>query len=322
MRSLSTLLKYILIVLFTTNLCVFCYAQKLARFEFTQYHMGNDIRIVLYAANSDIAIKAAASAFDRFAELDDIMSDYRANSELMKLCSKSGGAPVPVSKDLFDVLKKSQEFAELSNGAFDVTCSPIVRLWRTARKTKVLPKENEISAARALTGYKFLKLNEAHKTAQLMKLGMQLDLGGIGKGYGADQAQIVLKHLGIKSALIQAGGDIVVSNPPPGKEGWVVQVSNAATAAEGPDLTFANCAVSTSGDTEQFVEIDGKRYSHIVDPRTGIGLTDRIQVTIIAPNGTTSDGLTKIVSVLGPKIGIPLTQKYRGTKVYFRYATN
>lgn len=294
-------------------------SEPLQRYEYKEYHMGVDVRIAVYAPSENAAIEACGAAFERFAELDSIMSDYRANSELMRLCAKAGGAPVPVSRDLFKVLQRSQELAEWSEGAFDATCSPIVRLWRQARKSRSLPSQEEIAKARALVGWRKMRLDPRKRTVQLLIPGMKLDLGGIGKGYADDCAQEVLKRHGIESALVEAGGDIVVTNPPPGQSGWRIQVANAQNAASPPVLLFSNCAVSTSGDTEQFAEIAGKRYSHIVDPRTGFPLTDRIQATIVAKDGLTSDGLSTAVSVLGAEKGRELAKRYKGTAAYIRF---
>lgn len=293
----------------------------LTRFEYTEYHMGVDVRLVVYAPDRATAERACTAAFERFAELDTIMSDYRADSELMRLCAKAGGPPVPISRDLFVALQRSQEVARRSQGAFDVTCGPLIALWRNARKTHSLPPPEEIAHARTLVGWQKLRVDESRRTAKLLVLGMKLDLGGIGKGYADDCAQQVLKRFGITRALVEAGGDIVVSGPPPGQEGWKIRVANAnisTSAADAPILYFANTAVSTSGDTEQYVEIDGKRYSHIVDPRTGQPLTNRIQTTIVAKNGLTSDSLSKVVSVLGPKKGMAVVKMY-GAKAYVRF---
>ena len=264
------------------------------------------------------AERACAAAFERFAALDTIMSDYRADSELMQLCAKAGGPPVVVSRDLFKVLQRSQEVAQRSNGAFDVTCGPLITLWRKARKTHVLPTSEEREQARTLVGWQKLRLDSRKRTVQLLVPGMKLDLGGIGKGYADDCAQEVLKKQGITHALVEAGGDIVVSNPPPGEKGWKIQVANAGVTSNSPLLLYANTAISTSGDTEQFVEISNRRYSHIIDPRTGQALTDRIQVTIVAKDGLTSDGLSTAVSVLGAEKGQELAKTYPGTTAYIR----
>src|SRR5262245_2311233 len=253
----------------------------LSRFEFAEPHMGTQFRIVLYAPTKDTAEKAAKAAFARVAELDGIMSDYRSSSELMRLCKKAGGAPVRVSGDLFYVLQRAQEVSRRSAGAFDVTVGPVVRLWRRARRTRQLPDPEKLKTALALVGWKNVVLDEKARTVQLLKPGMQLDLGGIAKGYAADEMLKVLARHGLKRALVAAGGDIAVGEAPPGKAGWTVAIAAVDAKKEGPSrLVLARAAVSTSGDAEQYVEIGGKRYSHIVDPRTGLGLVGRMSATV------------------------------------------
>jgi thiamine biosynthesis lipoprotein len=221
---------------------------------------------------------------------------------------------VAVGEELFFVLAKAQELAQRSDGAFDVTVGPVVRLWRKARRAKQLPDAEELAKARALVGYRNVRLDEKARTVQLLKPGMQLDLGGIAKGYAADEALAVLRREGVTRALVAAGGDIAVSGPPPDAEGWTVGIAPVEDPERKPQrhLLLKDYAVSTSGDAEQYVEIDGKRYSHIVDPRTGVGLVGRQSVTVVAPKGVQADSLTKVVSVLGPERGLPLIEATEG----------
>jgi thiamine biosynthesis lipoprotein len=144
---------------------------------------------------------------------------------------------------------------------------------------------------------------------------MRLDVGGIGKGYALDEAMKVLKTNGISRALVSGGGDMAVSEPPPGKDGWKVELSEVETNAAKEFVLIKNCGLATSGDTFQRLEIDGKRYSHIVDPRTGIGLTDHSLVTVIASNAMTADATSKPVSVLGPREGLKFVESIPGAKV-------
>jgi thiamine biosynthesis lipoprotein len=291
---------------------------SLQRFSFTEPHMGTRFKIIVYAPDEATANKASQAAFARIAELDGIMSDYRPSSELMQLCKKAGGDPVKVSDDLFRVLTQAQAVSELSGGAFDVTVGPVVRLWRRARKVKEMPDDRELAAALALVGYRNIRLDPKAQTVQLLKAGVQLDLGGIAKGYAGDAAQEVLKKHGVTRALVAAGGDIVVSDPPPDARAWKIGIA----PLEDPDaepkhyLLLKNAAVSTSGDAEQFVEIGGKRYSHIVDPRTGLGVVGRMSVTVVARRGLDSDPLTKIAAVLGPEKGLPLIEKWEGASAF------
>jgi thiamine biosynthesis lipoprotein len=291
---------------------------KLARFTFREPHMGTLFKIVLYAADELSADRAAKAAFQRIAALDAVMSDYRPASELMQLCQKAGGDPVRVSEPLFYVLARAQEVSRLSDGAFDVTVGPVVRLWRRARKTQQLPDPEKLSRARSLVGYQNIRLDEKSHTVQLLKPGMQLDLGGIAKGYAADEALGVLQQHGITRALVAAGGDIAVSGPPPDAEGWTIGIAPLEDPNRKPSryLLLHDAAVSTSGDAEQYVEIAGKRYSHIVDPRTGIGLVGRKSVTVVARHGIMADSLTKVVSVLGPERGLAIIEGLEGVSAF------
>lgn len=283
--------------------------------------MGVRARMVVYASDKSAAEDACRAAYNRIAYLEDIMSDYRPSSELMRLCTKAGGDPVPVSGELLDILVRSDELSRRSDGAFDVTIGPVVKLWRTARKSGILSSQEQIDSARKLEGWRKVIINKRKSTVRLETPGMQLDLGGIAKGYACDEAIRVLKEHGIKSALVEMGGDIAVSGPPPGKKGWEIEITNASDPAH-KKIVLYNAAISSSGDTEQFVDIEGKRYSHIADPKTGLGLTTRTAVTIIAPDCTTSDGLSTAVSVLGEEKGQELVKTYPGVSVYVRSVVN
>ena len=283
-------------------------AKPLQRFEFSHPAMGTLVTITFYAPDAAAAKSAAAAAFQRIDALEEIMSDYQADSELMRLCDQPFGTPVPVSKELFDVLQRSQRMSKLSDGAFDVTVGPYVRLWRFARKRKVLPTPAEIAAARAAVGWQKLRLDAHARTVTLLVPNMRLDLGSIGKGYAADQAMQVLKGRGIDRAMVAASGDIAVGDPPPSQPGWKIGIAALGSTTNRLPLTVLlhKAGISTSGDTEQFIEINGVRYSHIVNPATGLGLTNRIQATIIGPDATTTDTLDTTLSLLGVKRGLAL----------------
>jgi len=296
----------------------------LSRFEFSQPHMGTRFQIIVYARNAATASRASDAAFERIARLDDTMSDYNPRSELMSLCQRAGGPPVPVSEDLFQVLARSQALAERTDGAFDITVGPVVRLWRRARRQHEMPAVDELAHARELVGHEKLRLDPRARTAQLLKKGMLLDLGGIAKGYAADQALAILKRHGITSALVVAGGEVAVSAPPPGRKGWRIGIAPLESPDRPPTrfLLLHDAAVSTSGDAEQYVEIEGKRYSHIVDPRTGIGVVGRSSVTVVASDATTSDGMATAVSVLGPEQGLELVRSTPATAALIIRATD
>jgi thiamine biosynthesis lipoprotein len=270
--------------------------------------MGTTFRIVLYATDKELAKKASADAFARVAELDGIMSDYKKDSELMKLC-RTSREDVKVSDDLFAVLTAAEKLSKASGGMFDVTVGHATQLWRLARRTQKMPDPAEFIGARATIGYWNVELDAAKKTVKLLRPGMQLDLGGIAKGYAADAALKVLKEKHqITRALVAASGDITCGDPPPDKPAWDVDIAPIAKGQKPRRLKLANAAVSTSGDIEQFVEIAGVRYSHIVDPKTGLGMTGRRSATVIAKNGVTADSMTKAVLLMPPDKALALVE--------------
>lgn len=289
---------------------------RLQRYEFAQISMGVSFNLTLYASNEATANKAASAALARIEQLDHILSDYRPDSELVRLCQMSGpGKPTAVSHELLFVLKHAATLSQRTDGAFDVTVAPLVKLWRRARRRKQLPDPNRLAEAKNVVGHRFVRIDDRAATVELLKPGVRLDFGGIAKGYAADEALRVLKEHGITRALIDASGDIVAGEPPPGKPGWRIGIAplTGANAAPSRFLQLRNASVATSGDAFQYVEIDGTRYSHIIDPRTGMALTRRSSVTVIAPDGITADSLASAVSVLGPVQGRQLIESTRDT---------
>ena len=281
------------------------------RFEFSEVHMGVPVKIALYTADVKAANRAAQAVYARFAELNRIMSDYDPESELSQLSHSSPhDQPVAVSGPLWFVLSRSQQLSEQTDGAFDVTVGPLVRLWRRSRRNGELPSADRIQESQAAVGFERMQLDAARHSVRLTKAKMQLDLGGIAMGYAVDEGLKILKHLGIPSAMIDASGDIGVSDPPPNSRGWRIGiVPLKPDAPPSRYLLLANAAVTTSGDAFQFIEIGGKRYSHIVDPKTGYGLANHCSVTIVAPDCITADSLATAVSVLGPKAGLEFVER-------------
>ncbi len=264
------------------------------RFEFSRLAMGVEARIVLFAASQDAAMAAAEAAYARVEVLEAAFSDWRADSELSRLCDRAGEGPLVVSADLFAILQRAREISAATDGAFDVTVGPLVRLWRASRQSGRLPDEAALAGARELVGWQLVELDPARHTVRLARPGMRLDLGGIGKGWACQAAVDLLAARGVSRALVQMGGDVVCGDAPPDRSGWDVDVG-------GRQVLVSRRAVSTSGDTEQHVVIDGVRYSHVIDPRTGVGLTDQTITTIAAPDGGTADALSKAIGLMsGP----------------------
>ncbi len=292
---------------------------SLARHEYVETHMAVPFKILLYTTDPATARRASRAAFDRVEFLNKTLSDYDPESELSRLSLTAVGTPQKVGDDLFDVLERSQLMYTRSGGAFDVTIAPVGRLWRRARRDHKLPDPDTLAKARALVGGDKLRLDPRARTVELAVKGMRLDVGGIAKGYAAQAALNVLKKHGITRALVASAGDIVVGDPPPDAKGWRVAIApvDPSHGSAYKVLLLKNGAISTAGDAEQFVVIDGHRYSHIIDPRTGVGVEDRASVTVVAPDGATADALETTVYLLGPKRGLALIEETPGTSAVF-----
>ncbi len=268
--------------------------------------MGVPFRLVIYAESREAAQAASTASFARVSQLNAILSDYDPQSEVMRLCAKSGdGKMHPVSAELRTILALSKHWWQASDGAFDPTVGPFVQLWRKARRTKRLPSAAALAKAKELVGLEHLHMAPVQRLLRLERPGMRLDFGGIAKGFALDEALQILRRRGIQQALAEAGGDIAVMGAPPGKAGWRIAVSPAAEQdSAGEFLLLRDQAVASSGDRYQFVEIAGKRYSHIIEPGSGLGLTRRSLVTVVANTGAAADAMATIVSVLGPEKGV------------------
>ena len=280
-------------------------AADLQMFEAVEPHMGTLVRIQLYTAGEAQATAAFRASFDRIAELDRTLSDYRAESELNQITLTAIRRPVKISADLFAVLAASQKLTTETRGAFYVTLGPVIRIWREARRTSRLPDDAGLREAAARTGYRKLHLDAEARTVMFDQAEMQLDVGGIAKGYAADAAREVLAKLGIRSALVAASGDLAIGDPPPGRRGWKIGTADRV-------LELSNTAVSTSGDIEQHLDSDGIRYSHIIDPSTNKGVRSPRTMTIVTARGVDADGLATAASILGPDF----LSRYPGVRVY------
>lgn len=287
--------------------------------------LGSLVTIIVYAPDQATAERVLKAAYARVDRLDGTLSDYRDDSELSRL---GRSAPherfVALSDDLGAVLWRAKQIHRESDGAFDATLGQLTRLWRRARRRKQLPDETQLQKALAQSGDQLLTIERRRRElpevgwayhAKISKDGVRLDLGGIAKGYIVDETLQVIQKMGVQSALVNAGGDIGVLGRPPGKAGWGVAV--ASLEAKGkPDrvITLEKGAVATSGDAFQAVEIEGVRYSHILDPKTGIGLTRRSSVTVIAPTAMEADAWASAISVLGAERGLPMLRKSLGAE--------
>ncbi len=318
-RDLSHVGRLVVVWLFFTGFSIAASAEPtLQRFEFTQTEMAIPIRIVLYANDNATASQAANAAFSCFHRLNSTFSDYDPQSELRRLCDTSKeGNPVRVSDDLWRVLAQSLKVSERSNGAFDISISPVVHLWRSARQTKELPSKDSLSKALKRVGYQAIRLDPKCQTVELLKSNMRLDVGGIAKGYAVDRAMDALREKGITRMMVDAGGNMGLGDPPPDKTGWRIGVAPPKPGSPPRMyLSLSRCALSTSGDMWQHTIISGTRYSHLIDPRTGMALTDHASATVVGPDGLSTDGLSSALVILGPEKGLKLIENTPGTAAF------
>jgi len=289
----------------------------LQRIEVSEPRMGTLARVVLYAA-SEIEGKAAArAALDRVAALDARLSDYRDDSEVAALSRAAAAVPIAASDDLIALLQASEDLARRTGGAFDVTAGRLTHLWRRARRVNVLPTSADVEVARAAGGHRHLRVDAARHTVTLTQPGVELDLGGIAKGYAADEALRAIRARGIGAALVALGGDIAAGDPPPGRAAWSVAVPrlvadrSASGATEPYWIALAHAAVSTSGDAEQWMTAGGVRYSHVLDLRSGWPLTGRRSTTVVARRGMDADALSTAIGILDDAAGAALLRTTR-----------
>ncbi|MDZ4753957.1 MAG: FAD:protein FMN transferase [Phycisphaerae bacterium] len=263
-------------------------------YQYRQIVMGVEAELSIVAPDEPTARTAGAAAFSRLATLEQCMSDYRATSELRRLCA-THDEPVAVSDDLLRVLLIAAVMHRRTRGAFDVSVGPLTLLWREARRDGVRPELRALADARRRCGADAILIDPEARTVTLTKSDMRIDLGGIGKGFAAQEAVRTLAEHGCPQSLVAIAGDIAAGDPPPRRTGWRV-------ALEGFDVEpvvvqLVRASISTSGDAEQSLIIDGERYSHLLDPRTGMGTRSRVQATVIGPDGATVDALSSALAV-------------------------
>jgi thiamine biosynthesis lipoprotein len=286
----------------------------------TRRLMGAPWAITVHAASRAAGEAAIAAAFAEITRLEQLLSDYDPTSELAGLSAAAPMAePVAVSDDVWRVLVAAEAARQASEGAFDIAVGPLTTLWRQSRRSGKLPRPDKLAAARAAVGDGAVELLPAERAVRLPRPGTRLDPGGIGMGYAADRALELLAARGIRSAMIDASGDVLVSGPPPGRSGWRIAVAPLRPGGDSDWLELSNAAVTTSGDAYQAVEIDGVRYSHIVDPRTGLGVPGPAAVTVIAPDATAADVLATAASVLGPEAGPAFIAGFPGCSARFTW---
>ena len=270
------------------------------KFSYSEMKMGSAFNLIIVSADSNKANHLARKSYELVDSLNHIFSNYDSSSELSKINASAGLLPYKMSTAMLDLVQKSQYAYIQSKGAYDISIGPLSSLWRNARKAKLFPEASTVLATKKLVGLNQVKINKRLGTIFLPNANMQLDFGGIAKGYIAQWVINFLKANGIQQALVDAGGDIVMSGAPLNQQGWLIGVNLPETTDDllNKKLQLSNCSVATSGDVFQFIEYKGVKYSHIINPLTGYGVTNLRNVTIIAKTGATADWLATACSIL------------------------
>jgi thiamine biosynthesis lipoprotein len=272
--------------------------------------MGTAVRVELWHDDATVARAAMSAVMDEMHRIDASMSPYKPDSELSRINREAAQKPVPISQEMFNLIARSIEFSKLSGGAFDITFSSVGYLYDYREHVK--PTDEQIAKALPGINYRHLQLDPKARTIQYARPGVRIDLGGIAKGYAADNCIAILKGRGITNAIVTAGGDSRLLGDRRGRP-WNVGIRDPRKRGEVVAvLPLADVAISTSGDYERFFEDDGVRYHHIINPKTGKSATGVRSVTIIGPDGITTEGLTKSVFVKGPKEGMRLIESLKG----------
>ena len=284
-----------------------------------RFVMGTFTRVVAIAQDGRTAARCAEAAYNSIKNIDRLMSDYITDSEISRVNREAFRRPVQVSEETFEVLERSINFSKLTDGAFDITIGPLVDLWKEAADANSEPNEVELADARSKVGYEKLILDSDNRMVKFQVKGMRLDLGAIAKGYGVDKAIETLKEKGAVGGMAEIGGEVrCFGRGPKGRKNWLVGLQNPAKPSAGLGdetllmvLELDDAAAATSGDYQQFVIIEGKRHSHIIDCQMAMGTEGLSSVTVIADNCTDADALATAVSVLGAEKGIELIEGHK-----------
>lgn len=310
---------FVTIAVWSVMMAVIAAPRQLIRYEDSRVSMACTYSIVVYGEERNSLRQAVDAAFDEVDRIDRLMSHYKPDSPLSQLNREAAKKPVKVEPELFDFIVECLRYSRASDGAFDITVGPLMKAWGFFRGEGRMPSEQELSKARRSVGYRHVISDEKERTVFFDQPGVELDLGGIAKGYAVDRAVTVLKQRGIKSALVSAGGSTIYGlGAPPNGAGWEVKLQDPiAPDKTALTLKLKNQALSVSGSYEKFFEMEGRRYSHIMDPRTGRPVEGVLSVAVITDTGTAGDALDNVFYVQGIKWSRRSLQDFTASKVLF-----
>jgi thiamine biosynthesis lipoprotein len=266
--------------------------------------MGTRFTMYLYA-NETQARALFETAFEEVERLEETLSNYRETSELSRINRLAAQQPVTTDPEVFSLLEACLDYSRRTSGAFDVTVGPLMRAWGFFRGQGLYPTDEELRRAQESVGCRHVHLDPATRAVRFDTPGVELDLGAIGKGYAVDRVVKLLREADVEAALIDAGSSTLHAiNAPPGKNGWIVHVPKPGEREQiTSSVTLCNQSLSTSGSYEKFFELEGKRYSHVMDPRQGAPVQGVLQTTLVACDSTTTDALSNAMFVMGAEAG-------------------
>jgi len=266
--------------------------------------MGTRIAVEFWDEDKAHAAQCAEKVFSEMRRIDALMSPYKPDSELSHINQQAANGAIQVSQEMFNLLRKSLQMSQLSNGAFDITFSSVGHMYDYRQGIK--PSDEEIQKSLPSINYRHVLLDETNRSVRFAQSGVRIDLGGIAKGYAVDNGIAILAGCGIKGGLVSAGGDSRILGDR-GNRPWMMGVRHPRKKdAVAVMLPLSNTAISTSGDYERFFIEDGKRYHHIISPSTGKSVSTTWSATVIGPDATTTDALSTTLFVLGPEKGLQL----------------
>jgi thiamine biosynthesis lipoprotein len=275
--------------------------------------------IEAYGAEAPALPRSVDEAFDEVDRIDRLMSHYKVDSELSRINRDAASAPVTVEPELFDFIADAMRYNRDTDGAFDITVGPLMRAWGFFRGDGRLPSDEELAAAQRHVGAAHVTLDTAARTISFDAPGVELDLGGIAKGYAVDRAVSILKQNGVVAALVSAGGSTIYGlGAPPGRDAWDVTLQDPIDARKSAlTVQLKNRALSVAGSSEKSFEADGVRYSHIMDPRTGRPVQGMLTVAVLTSTGTAGDALDDALFVLGVEKNRAYSDRLADTEAYF-----
>ena len=277
--------------------------------------MGSRYEITVVAQSKEQGDEYIDMAVSEIQRIERIISSWRPDSETARINKAAGLHPVEVSSEFFGLLQRCLRLSDITSGAFDISYAAMDRIWKFDGSMTQMPTPERVAASVKNVGYQNIILNEKNHTVFLKNKGMKIGFGAVGKGYSADRAKSLLERKGVKAGIINASGDLTVWGTQPGGKPWLVGITNPLNKNKVFSwFPVRNGAVVTSGDYEKFVVFDGKRYSHIIDPRTGYPTHGLVSVTVFAPKGELADALSTAIFVMGPDVGVNLVNQIDGVE--------